>query len=758
MSVGRGLLASADAQSWLATESDAYQSSVFARVDALLDDLLRRGLAGDRLLRLERKDRTDVLRAPALTRSQREFVAKTYSLEKQQSRGAWFLREEATLRLGVANLGYAFREFGRFPGELIWGRGSRAGLSLHEPLALLTWSLLEPLFSLLSIPFELRGPKLGSKSSKDEEKIWSKFEDFRLATGLAVDGEVKALRDPHWHRLDAGEQLLKKRDLVEAMTDAAHPGFAARFRSSRLRPLLERYYKKADAEGRAQRRSALTNALEPILAAYFQGDWLEFLRYIGEQPHPAEEILTSLPDTKLYVAAPSRVDEVAAAHGIPSGEVEKMLAAFWNQETAASPLHRRVELLKGFWDEFDRLHSQQKPGDRSLWGLVDERYLTFSEAFGESSRPGLYRELISPSIIEEIDTLWGTCVMPRYPDRIVGEPFPHALMAEAFGPALTVWHEIGLTTWFFSEGPYSRTDLAGLGARCVDDLQVMDRLGTPIPRELFDELKALQKSMPEPETEYEEISSEEVAPGISMTFQIGGRQVRRGGFEQSRVIVSRYRRQWAEAHLEAYLTARWRTELRETARSYALMREDKGKPPTAKQFAKHAASAANHWFGGDVSQLYSALGEKAPVKPVREGWFPDDRLGFAWSVYRALGGAPFGEQPSGDRSPIDMSKLALKSFDFLQLEQALAREPTLKDFTVSRFQWDSKVLSEDIEAAWEVYVKAIREAKHHPVAFPGWTNWEKGEPRLSPSPTVIATSRAETVPKRRGFWDRIRGR
>jgi hypothetical protein len=314
-----------------------------------------------------------------------------------------------------------------------------------------------------------------------------------------------------------------------------------------------------------------------------------------------------------------------------------MLAAFWNQETATSPLHRRAEILKGFWDEFDRLHSQQKPGDRSLWGLVDERYLTFSEAFGESSRPELYRELISPSIIEEIDTLWGTCVMPRYPDRIVGEPFPHALMAEAFGPALTVWHEVGLTTWFFSEGPYSRTDLAGLGARCADDLQVMDQLDTPVPAELFDELKALQKSMPEPETEYEEISSEEVAPGISMTFQIGGRQVRRGGFEQSRDIVSRYRRQWAEMHLETYLAARWRTELRGTARSYSLMREDKGKAPTAKQFAKHAAPAANHWFGGDVSQLYSALGEKAPVKPVREGWFPDNRLGFAWSVYRALG-------------------------------------------------------------------------------------------------------------------------
>ncbi|HWC15051.1 MAG TPA: hypothetical protein VG929_10740 [Actinomycetota bacterium] len=666
------------------------------------------------------------------------------------------MTEEATLRIGLTNLGYAFREFGRFPGEVLWGRGSRAKLSLHETPALLTWALLEPLFLLLSIPFELRGPKLGQKSSTDDQKSWRKFEVFRDAVTLDIDMQIGALRDSRWHELGADEQLNKKLHLIEAMTDAAQPGVAARFRSFRLRPLLERYYKKADTEGRALRKSALTNALEPTLSAYFQGDWLSFLRYIGENPHPAEEILTSLPEAKLYVAAPSRVDEVAAAHGVSPSEIEKMLAAFWNQESATSPLHRRVDALREFWKEFDRLHSLQKPGDRSLWGLVDERYFTFSEAFGESPRPGLYRDLMPPSLVQTIDELWGTCVLPRFPDRIVGEAFPHAVMADAFGPALHLWQEVGLTTWFFSEGPYSRTDLAGLGARCADDVAALEKLGTPVPRELFEELKNLQRSMPEPEMEYEEISSQEVA-GISLTFSMGGRGVRRGGFEKSREIVSRYRKEWAEAHLETYLTTRWQTELRETARSYALMREDKGKTPTAKQFAKHATGPANHWFGGELSQLYAAMGEKSPVAPLNEGWFPDDRLVFAWSVYVALGGPPFGKQPSGDRSSIDKSKLALKSFDYLQLEQALGRQPTLKDFTVSRFQWDSKILSDDIEVAWEMYVKGIQLAKENPTRFPGWSDW-KSKPRPSSPSGVVATAKSEPRLKKKGIWDRIKGK
>jgi hypothetical protein len=88
----------------------------------------------------------------------------------------------------------------------------------------------------------------------------------------------------------------------------------------------------------------------------------------------------------------------------------------------------------------------------------------------------------------------------------------------------------------------------------------------------------------------------------------------------------------------------------------------------------------------------------------------------------------------------------------------LAREPTLKDFTVSRFQWDSKVLSEDIEAAWETYVKAIREAKHNPIAFPGWANWKEVRNRATPLSNSAETYGSEDSPKKKGLWGRIRGR
>jgi hypothetical protein len=103
-------------------------------------------------------------------------------------------------------------------------------------------------------------------------------------------------------------------------------------------------------------------------------------------------------------------------------------------------------------------------------------------------------------------------------------------------------------------------------------------------------------------------------------------------------INTRHRRFWANRYLPAYLKARWQGDLREAARLHSQVIAEKGKPSTAKQFAPNAAVATNRWFGGDMSALYAAVGEKSTVRPIRVSLVPADRIGFVERVFKDLGG------------------------------------------------------------------------------------------------------------------------
>jgi hypothetical protein len=61
-------------------------------------------------------------------------------------------------------------------------------------------------------------------------------------------------------------------------------------------------------------------------------------------------------------------------------------------------------------------------------------------------------------------------------------------VAEAIGPALSFWHECALTARFVCEGPFSRTDMAGLAQYHRLQLQALRQLDMPIDSRLFEEL------------------------------------------------------------------------------------------------------------------------------------------------------------------------------------------------------------------------------------------------------------------------------
>ncbi len=723
-SFGRQALQTETAFALLELESRVGRSNGFKTLDALVGEFLLRSLRGERVIEMiQRREYEHSIVIPGLRDEYRAFVEDTFRLERQQARGAWFLPDEVSLRVGMLNLPANFQKYPRFASSITWEEHGQVSLG-NSANALLVWAILEPLFDALFQPFVLRGRLAGSKSQEEQLKSWHAVDVVLETLGFTVSHELAVMRyGGGWHKLRSGEQLVVKQRLLAALARQAEPSMGARYRAYCLRLLLDHYYKKAKADGRVKRKQALTKPLERMIAGYFGGDWLAFLRYIDEEPHPEEQIVTALPKTRLHVGGVSRAVEVAAEMGIPAEEVERMMAAYWQQDSGASPIEQRVDLLSRYWHVFDEIHARQTEGMKALWGLVeDSRSFDFYNHLQSPYQPRLYLQHLPKSMLSEIERLWGTVMLPRWPDRIVSEPFPHMLLAETLGPALKFWHGCALTAWFVCEGPYSRTNMAGLAEYYRREISELEDLGTPVDSRLFEELVKAEANLGPPQPVNQHSSMTQGKSGISITITMSS-GTRREGFKILRDIITRYRRQWTQEHLDRYLRMRWEYEIREAGHAYNQLLHDIGKAPTPKQFAKVAAQATNHWFGGDVSGLYGAIREKSPVHPLRTTILPADTYTFAFSIFKALGGEAFQQMsmstPQQDFEArkqewdryLKLKELAERSVWYVQLEEGLGRLPELKEFGLKQFAQLSTVVIDDIDKAWRIYSEAIQAAK-----------------------------------------------
>jgi stress response protein SCP2 len=478
-------------------------------------------------------------------------------------------------------------------------------------------------------------------------------------------------------------------------------------------------------------RRVLTRALQPVVSAHFAGDWLAVLAYLRVSPHPDEEVITALPEPRLYVGMSSQAAGVAAEAGIGEDEVQAMLAAFLGTDSSASPVEERVAAMRGWWAGFDEAHARQSPGMTSLWGLLDEEVMSLSST-GWGLTPQLYLQALPPEVLEQVARLWETVTLQRHAGSIVSNPQPHRTMAEAFGPAADFWHGIGLTAWFVCEGPYSRTTLSDAESYYDRQLAALRTAGCPVDSSLFEELRAAEPRLGPSESVFDNRSTPIESEDGLVTVTIGmSRGSRRKGFELVRDIVTRHRRAWAEQHLDAYLQQRWRSELEEVAHQHHRSVAAKGRPPTLLQFARFAAGAANHWTGGDLGALYTAIGEPAPSRQERPArLLTGDGYDFARWVYRELGGKPVARDtwttdpdPNGTRRQWDLERLATESLRYLQLQEALGQPPTAKQFGTHRFTWPWP--GEEAEG-WPLLQRAIAALTrtdpapgHPPAASPG---------------------------------------
>lgn len=687
----------------------------FAVLDSLIAGLLIRSLRGERIVTMtENEVYENTVTINGLSSEQREFLSVSFGLEQQHSRGAWFVPEKVSLSAGAANFACFLMQGFRFPHALAALERGKVLLKT-SPDAIFLWSVLGPMFEKLLYPFEIRGRLSGTVSSDEVSAAWREVDAFFSDLGFSQIGEMLLLRGK-WKELnDASSQLDAKQQFLRALGRAADSSIGTRYRLCSFVPLIDHYYKKAKADGRIKRKQALTKPFQPALSGFFQGDWLALLDYLGEQAHPEEQIVTALPKTPLRVRGTSRAAEIAATQGIPEEEVQRIAASLWQESAGRSPVEARIATLKKFWKAFDEIHAKQKPGMKPLWGLVEESGFVSFERNAESPyQPGLYREIISTDLRGEIESLWGSLMLTRWPDRIVTEPFPHRLMAETLGPALLFWQSCALTAWFICEGPYSRTDMAGLAHHERRELHELREMNTPVDEKLFDELIKGESRLGPEEPITKDSKTTEVGFGLSITMSMSAGS-RRKGFEILRDIITRHRRNWSDQYLESYLRSRWEAEIRESAKAFNLLLGEKGgKAPTLKQFAKAAALATNHWFAGDVSGLYRTIGEKTPVEPTRCALMPADKAAFVRRVLEGLPSLQFevyegrvSDDASQDYYRKELAELAIR---YVQLEEALGHPPEMKQLG-EKFTYRSGVLNLDESEAWNIFSEAVQKAK-----------------------------------------------
>jgi hypothetical protein len=702
----------------LRAEDGLGMAELFAAIERLTAQLLAIAFSGHNLAEITHKNRGsqgDAVHLAGLDRENRSFLDRHFDLAEQESRGAWYLPQEASLRAGTANL--AAHILAGNPFAINAARDGNVKVSLRDaPDALALWALVLPVMEALLAPIEQRSATGKVKPSEQQHKAWQSITDTYHSLEIDLDDLLSHMSyGSGWSKLRIAEQRELTDQLVRRLAGSLASETARLWRAQRGQQLAQAYFKKAEA-GPPLARTVLTKALQPAFSTVFGGDWLAFVHYLGAEPNPAEQITTALPEPRLYVGAAGKAAQVAAEKGLPVDEVERIIASFLGQHPGTSPVDERVDVMQRWWSEYDAIWSRQASGMPSLWGLVDEGLFVLDNP--RAPAPYLYRHVLTPELSATIDRLWDGVTLANWPERIVSEFHPHRQMADAFGPAAALWQGVALTCWYVCEGPSSRTTLGALGQYHSRDITALRDMGFPVDPKLFAELGQAESRLGPPQEIQSRREVQSTGP-IEVTITISS-GTRRDGFEILRDIVTRHRRTWAAAHLDGYLKHRWDMELREVAREHSRRVAAKGKPPTIKQFASFAAPSANHWFGGDLAALYAALGEVAPATPERIDLLPGDPYTFVRSVWTALGGRHLPEEASWkDRPAFDhqwqIGKLASRSLHYLQLAEALGRHPTPNEYGADRITWDS---FGGEEQGWQRYTAIIEAARTQPATAP----------------------------------------
>ena len=741
---------SASVEALLAREEELGLADRFEQLDAMLEKAITAALNGERILKIEpRHQGASLLTLRAASRSQREWLNAEWAKSAHEARGSWYLPETLKVNAGAFVLVEALNDQPRFASSVISWHKAEASPDVGE--AVFIWAALDPFFETLSLPLTLRSRHAGAKKPEDAKRAWTQADGLYEALALAESEAFAAFRtDAGWVHASSTEHQQRRRALGEVLRASAQPGIGRRYRGFVLQQLIQRYAAKAKKE-RPTRTQVLRRTDERILTTLFAGDWLAFLDYLGEPPADGEEMVTALPEPKLFVSGGRSAATVAAKVGVPSEEVERILGALFGSGEAISPIKQREQALRRLWDGLDELFSQQEPNMLSPalyplgedWGTdwgddylgLDWETRNFLQDLRESTLAGeaiqsrLNTARLPADLVREVESLWATETIERYPKALATALHPWRLAREALGPALAFWEELLVRLWENFEENYDSRTVPALASYFRDHRKRLSALGFPVDDVMFERLVEAEDHLPPvqevvPETESESLHS---VAGIEfrVTLSFGPSNRRRPGFTTMRDIVTAYRRAWAKEHLDAYLARLWQDDLRAVAQQVNHHHAEKGKPPTARQLAGMTAKAANRWCGGQIGLLCAAIGEKDTIGQTHEQKVPSERRLFLRRLFSALGGE-MGEKinyrtdddetqraktESANRQR-GISVLTIGALRVLQLEEVLGAPPALKQYGTPGFQSYAERFwpGEPVEDLWNRYLAAVDRA------------------------------------------------
>jgi hypothetical protein len=343
---------------------------------------------------------------------------------------------------------------------------------------------------------------------------------------------------------------------------------------------------------------------------------------------------------------------------------------------------------------------------------------------GEQLRAGSTAVRLPTDVVHEVEELWRTKTIERYPHAIVTNLRPWTEVQRALGPALAFWQGLLISLWSNFEEDYDARTVGALGAQFRLERRQLAALGFPIDDRLFERLIELEDTLPPPQEVVVSEGPSHAVMGIELrVVMTSGR--RRPGFADMRDLVTEYRRAWANEHLDAYLLCLWQDALRDVAEGVSRNRAAKRKAPTARQLAGIAADTANGWCEGRIGLLCAAIGEEDTLHQASNAQVPPTRRAFLLRLFNVLGGELIpkidyarddattqqAKQRAADRQR-GIGELTIDGLRVLQLEEALGTTPTLKQFGTSAFQrYASRVWEAgSIDDQWDRYLATVGQA------------------------------------------------
>ena len=171
-----------------------------------------------------------------------------------------------------------------------------------------------PLFAALYAPLLYRRAPKVAGSREQTDAAWREVVSTYDALGLDVDISGFA---PGAGEATVTARAAARSGLHEALAAACKEDTVKRWTAHRASLLVDAYYARADkSQDQPLARQVLTAKLQPALTAVFGGDWLTFLAFVGETANAAEQIVTALPEPRIYVETSAKAASAAAATGL----------------------------------------------------------------------------------------------------------------------------------------------------------------------------------------------------------------------------------------------------------------------------------------------------------------------------------------------------------------------------------------------------------------------------------------------------------